>query len=308
MTLKNFNDCIVSELELQIVLAVNAERDYFLQGYSLGDESPHEEYRWIKNGKIRGVIAFSFDQNEKAVSLPFCPFGGFFIESFFGFDQFIKDVETALKSRGIRSVQITQAPFPYESKADLINNIFFKNGYQIHSIHTHQILFGRKEIKKAFRDQADRLLKKAGENQLKLHYGKILNFSFLQEIELWNSQKGYPMTWDANRLIDQVSLFPERYFQISITSGEVSLAHAVAVKLTSNTVYYFLSAFDSKSQFKNLGELLVLGLLKLAKDEKVDSVDFGSSESEGHINDSLMFFKSRFSNDISNKITWEKTF
>ena len=69
----------------------------------------------------------------------------------------------------------------------------------------------------------------------------------------------------------------------------------------------FLSANKTDTSFKNLGEILIYGLISLGVEEKVEVIDLGSSELENRINHKLMYFKSRYSNDIGNKITWIKS-
>jgi hypothetical protein len=56
------------------------------------------------------------------------------------------------------------------------------------------------------------------------------------------------------------------------------------------------------------GDFLLLELFLLAKDQKVDFIDLGSSDVGECPNYNLMFFKSRFSNEISSKMTWYKDF
>ena len=63
---------------------------------------------------------------------------------------------------------------------------------------------------------------------------------------------------------------------------------------------------NPKITLKNGGELILHELFQLAVEQKVDFIDLGSSDLVEGANHSLMFFKSRFGNDISNKITWIK--
>jgi hypothetical protein len=114
--------------------------------------------------------------------------------------------------------------------------------------------------------------------------------------------------FDEKRLIHQVSEFPERYFLISLEKNEQVLGHALAVKLVPDSLYYYLSAIHPNAHFPNGGDILVQSLFQLAAEQKSDLIDLGTSEVNSQINESLMFFKSRFSNDMSNKTTWEWRF
>ena len=141
-----------------------------------------------------------------------------------------------------------------------------------------------------------------------IYCADINNFDFLNDIRNWNSARGYSTLFDEKRLIQQVAEFPDRYFLISILSENQALAHALAVKLVPESLYYYLSAIRPTSNISNGGDLLLQGLFQLAVEQKSDFIDLGSSEVASEINASLMFFKSRFSNDISNKVTWTRSF
>jgi hypothetical protein len=143
---------------------------------------------------------------------------------------------------------------------------------------------------------------------VKVSYGPIQNFGFLQEIKAWNQQRGYSVNFEENRIVQQVSEYPERYFLITIWKNNEQIGYSLGVKLTSNSIYYYQSALNPKVILKNGGDLILHELFQIAVDQKVDFIDLGSSEIPTGVNHSLMFFKSRFANDISNKITWTLTY
>jgi hypothetical protein len=134
--------------------------------------------------------------------------------------------------------------------------------------------------------------------------GAIQNFGFLDEIRSWNKSKGYQMIFDDNRLINQVSENPDRYFLVTLLKDELAIAHTLSVRLLPDSLFYFLSAVNPKSNVKNIGELLLHCLFQLAVEQKVDFIDLGSSDTDSGPNHKLMFFKSRFSNEICNKTKW----
>jgi hypothetical protein len=136
----------------------------------------------------------------------------------------------------------------------------------------------------------------------------ISNFDFLKKIKAWNSQKGYKSSINEDYLVQQVSSYPERYFLLKLERGDQVLGFVLAVLLTSNSIYYFLSGLDPSKESKGGGDFLLFELFLLAKEQKVDFIDLGSSDVGDRANHSLMFFKARFSNDISNKMSWRKEF
>jgi hypothetical protein len=168
----------------------------------------------------------------------------------------------------------------------------------------HQFFIGKKKIKKFVQRESAKYSSKYKELGLKVQAGSIQNFGFLQDIKTWNQARGYDILYDDSRLIAQVSDFPERYFLISILKDGKPIAHTLGVKLLPDSIYYFLSATFPKNAVKNLGEMCLFQLFQLASDQKLNFIDLGSSDLNSGANHSLIFFKSRFSNDISNKVTW----
>ena len=265
------------------------------------------EFLLEKNGKLKASFLVSISREGLAVSLPFAPFGGIWTSEKVKSDAletFITQILEFLRVQGVKSIQIIQPPKPYVPQSDLIHNLLLKSGFELRNMLSHQFFIGRKKIKKLVQEQASRIHKKENESQVKIKTGAIQNFGFLEDIRSWNSKRGYEVTFDEKRLITQVSEFPENYFLISVIQADQAIAHSLAVKLTKSSLYYYLSAADPKSKVKNLGDSLVNALFSLAMEQKIDLIDLGSSETNQQINHSLMYFKSRFSNDISNKISW----
>lgn len=297
--------------ELQVVSAIGETNAYFLRNFGTVGYLQQLDFRWVKKGKTKASITFAISESAEAISLPQSPFGGIFISeslSSSGIESFIKSFLEELKHRQISVVRIIQPPKPYESNFDLINYLLFKLGFVQDSVLSHQFFLGKKKIKKFAKKEQQKYQVKAKEAGVKVQVGSILNFGFLQEIRTWNQVKGYETLFDEKRLIAQVSDYPERYFLISLIKEEKSIAHVLGVKLLGDSFYYYLSAIDPKCNLRNIGELCLFQLFQLAAEQNVNFIDLGSSDSEIGANHSLMFFKSRFSNDVSNKISWTLKF
>ncbi|MBC6366642.1 hypothetical protein DDT91_07540 [Algoriphagus sp. AK58] len=269
------------------------------------------EFQWVKKEKVKAKVHVAISDSGDAVSLPGLPFGGILTEGSIKTDeleQFIFETVEDLRRRSCTSFSVIQPPKPYEPLSQLIENILFKMGFVQESVQSHQFFLGKKRIKKQAKTFEEKLKKEEEKSDTSVIKGKISNFNFLQDIKKWNSDRGYQMAFDENRLIQQVSLFPDRYFQISVLCKSKPVAHAVAVKLMPESLYYFLSAIDPKAKIPNCGDRVLHSLFQLAAEQKSEFIDLGSSETESGINHGLMFFKSRFSNDISNKVTWKLRF
>ncbi|MBN3582910.1 GNAT family N-acetyltransferase [Algoriphagus aestuarii] len=284
-------------------------KDYLIANFPLEGTAELLDFFLLKKNRKKAYITFAIGVNNDAISLPNAPFGGFFIlekihsESI---DWFISRIQSHLKVRGIKSIEITNAPKPYEENCDLINYLLFKNGFRQENVLCHQFFIGKKKIKKWSSQEQTKYERKIADSEISTSCTAITNFSFLKSIKEWNKGRGFEVKLEENRIIQQVAEYPERYFLISLFYDDQVIAHCLAVKLFDDTIYYFLSAIDPKTTVKNVGEILLYQLFKLAAEQKVKLIDLGSSDLGKFANHPLLFFKSRFSNDNSNKITWTK--
>lgn len=302
-----FKKKTIESYQLKVVPSLEKKWDYFLRDFPIQGYSSQLDFLWVKKEKLRASISFAITKEGKAFSLPQSPFGGFWLEeslSSEAIERFIRLVVLEFSKRGITQLSITEAPKPYGAANDLVNYLLFKCGFEQIEIISHHFFTGRKRIKKLVLKERPGFLLKEKEAGVKVIYGPIQNFGFLKEIKSWNLQRGYSVNFEENRIVQQVSDYPDRYFLITILKNNEAIGYCLGVKLTKDSIYYYQSALNPKVPLKNGGELILHELFQIAVDQKVDFIDLGSSELETGVNHSLMFFKSRFANDISNKITW----
>ncbi len=305
-----FKQKTTESFELKVAPSFEKKWDYFLRDFPIPGYSEQLDFLWVKKGKTRASISFAISKDGEAISLPDSPFGGFWLTENLNseaLEGFIRAVILEFSKRGITHLSITEAPKPYGQDNDLLNYLLFKCGFAQKEVVCHQFFIGRKKIKKMVGKERATFLAKATKEGLQMIHGPIQNFGFLQDIKSWNLQRGYLVNLDENRIVQQVSVCPERYFLITILKNNEPVGYSLGVKLTADSIYYYLSAINPKVSLKNGGELILYELFRIAVEQKVDFIDLGSSDLETTANHSLMFFKSRFANDISNKITWTLT-
>lgn len=298
-------------VEIQISEFAPVDHPYFLLNSGSASDTQQLTFRLLKKDKLKAIFYIALQPNGEAVSLPNLPFGGVWIPSQIHSDElqfFVREILKELQLRNCLSVKIIQPPKPYEKYSELIGNVLFKEGFIPEVVHSHQFFLGKKRLKTEVKAFSDRNKKSLQSLELSVKKGPVQNFNFLNDIRYWNSQKGYLILFDEKRLIHQVSEFPERYFQIDLIQKGEAVAHALAVRLLPDSMYYYLSAIRPDSNISNGGDLLLQSLFQLAAEQKSEFIDLGSSEFNSGINSSLMFFKSRFSNDVSNKVTWTRRF
>lgn len=293
--------------ELEVIPSGKEKHAYFLRECRTEGFSEQLDFLWMKKEKVKASVTFAISNEFEAVSLPKSPFGGFWIEESLtssALEAFLKAVILELKRRRIVLIRVIQPPKVYEPKTDLINYLLFKEGFIQERILSHQFFVGKKKIKKLVQKEHAKYQKKAKDEGLTIQVGHIQNFSFLDQVRSWNQSRGYQIGFEDARIINQVSEFPDRYFLITFVKDKRAIAHSLCNTLLPESLYYFLSAIDPKSNLKNVGDLILFTLFQLAAELKVSFIDLGSSENEVGVNHNLMFFKSRFSNEISNKISW----
>ena len=284
------------------------ESDFFLENLASRDYLKNLKFLWVKKGKMRARITFALHKEGFAKSLPRAPFGGFWSEeklSSADLEAFILEVIQYLKSEGILHISIVQAPKPYVCSSDLVGYLFFKIGFRPQEILCHQFYCGKKRILKWVHQNQKKFQDRLKENNLKSKVGPISNFEFLRKINVWNQERGYDEHIDESEFIQQVSLYPERYYLIGLFREDELVAAAVAVRLVSRGLYYYKSAINPSVKLKHGGDLILHQLFSAAANLKANFIDLGSSDNNLEVNHSLIFFKSRFSNESSNKISWE---
>lgn len=309
MNLIHFKKDIDDQVSFSLDTFEQSFHDYFLQTLVPVDAINYLQGKIFKNGIIKGEIYISINSQNQADSLPKSPFGGLWIDDAIKSDvisEFITFLTENLKSIGVQSCKITQAPCVYGNKSHLIGYLLFTQGFTLTRVLNHQILAGKKSIKNTFNQLYSKYHKKAKEQKYNITTGNIQSFNFLEDIANWKNSRGHEVSVEEDQLIQQVSNFPERYFVITVLHEGKAVAHAIAVKLTSDSLYYFYSAINPKNQLRLTGELLMVYLLKLAMEKKVSFLDLGSSDVDGKPNHKLMYFKSKFADSWSNKSTWYK--
>jgi hypothetical protein len=285
------------------------QHDYFLQEFKPNDAKLFLVGRIWKKDQEKASLFISIDENDFANSLPNLPFGGLWTQESISSDvlgEFISFLLDSLSQLRVKKIAITQAPAAYGNQADLFSYLLFKSGFGLENLLNHQVLCGKKRIKKWLTQNFNKLHKKAKENKFNVTTGNIQSFTFLEEIAAWKEDRGHKQPLDENRLIQQVSTYPERYFVITVLHNGTAVAHALAVKLTGDSLYYFYSAINPKNQLRLTGQLMMVYLLKLAAEQKVGLLDLGSSESNDEPNHKLIYFKNKYTDAFCNKPTWVK--
>jgi hypothetical protein len=308
--LKNFNKLIETNTEFLLEEIDFPRHDYFLMNFRPA-EGTYYQMALLKGGKQRLVMQVAVNAEGEAISLPNIPFGGMWISgtptpsSLF---LFLVEIEKALLAKGVVSLKVIQPPVCYEKHSDILGYFLKTSGFQLTTILNHQIFAGKKKIQKQASQLKNKFAPKIKQLGLTVTRSSFVNFDFLRDIKRWNVQRGYQIKFAEEQLLLQLSEYPERFTVISVLKDQAAIGHAFAVRLTANSIYYFLAATNPDMQHKVTGEVILSTLFELAAEQKADFIDLGSSDLDGKPNLSLIFFKSKFANAFQNKNIWEKSF
>ncbi|WP_186755574.1 GNAT family N-acetyltransferase [Echinicola salinicaeni] len=281
--------------------------DYFLQEGILSKGDRYFCAKLLKKNKSKMLLYFVVLSDGHVVSLKNTPFGGFWVEKKVSSEAvqfFLEELIIVLRQLSCRSIKIVQAPDLYEHNNPLIHYMLSGFGFELKGMLLHQFLEDRKVIKGLLMAKLPKHKKKMKKLGYTTELGSIKNFNFLKDIKNWRKIRGHEYNVQEESLINQISSFPDRYFLISIFQEGIAVSHVLCVKLTSNSLYYYLPAINPQMQVTYSGEAMIIEVIQLGDSLGVDFIDFGSSDLDGEANHSLIRFKSKFTNSTANKLTW----
>ncbi|MBD8487212.1 GNAT family N-acetyltransferase [Echinicola sp. CAU 1574] len=298
---------IVKHYDFVIVEQPNEDHPYFLHDYTPSEGERFFCAKLLKKQKPKGQLFFVLKKDGTAISLKNAPFGGFWLEkkiSSESFQVFVEELTLELKALGANTLTVIQPPDIYESNNPLIHYILKTQGFFMDNMLLHHFLEDRRFMKGFLHAKSSKHRKRIKKLEYEIEVGGIKNFNFLKDIKWWRSQRGHEYNVQEEKLIQQVSTYPERYFLISLVQAQNTVAHVLCVKLTPNSLYYYLPAINPTLQETYTGEALLFEVVKLGESLGVDFIDFGSSDLDGKANHNLIRFKSKNANKAFNKISW----
>ncbi|GAB3649540.1 hypothetical protein GCM10028791_15290 [Echinicola sediminis] len=282
------------------------------QGCFLGDHFPlnGEQIfvaKLLKKQKCKVSIAFMVSEEGMAVSRKELSYGGFWVDKKITVDSFlhfIKELVSTLNSMGIRELKLVQPPEIYEQNNPLIHFVLQNQGFSLEGMEMHHFLVDKKFIKGFVHAKLSKHKKKVKKMECAVEVGGIKNFNFLKAVKEWHTHSGDAYRIQEDALISQVGGFPERFFLISFLCNGESVAHALCVKLTDNSLSYHLSAFDPSFDHVYAMEGMMFEVIRLGESLGVDIIDLGTVITNGREGLKEGQAKLKYSNKISNKTVW----
>ncbi|AWW32318.1 GNAT family N-acetyltransferase [Echinicola strongylocentroti] len=287
------------------------DHPYFLHDYLIGKGERYFCARLLKKQKVKALVYLVLKSDGTAISIKNAPFGGVWTEKKIASDSLqllISELLLALKALGAKRFKVVQPPDAYEDNNPLVHYILKAQGFRLEGILLHHFLEDKKFIKGFIHAKLSKHKKKIKKINCNVETGSIKTFNFLKDIKWWRTQRGHEYNVNEEKLIQQVSAYPDRYFLVSLYQGEQAAAHALCVKLTPNSLYYYLPAINPDLQHAYTGEGLLFEVIRMGEALGVDFIDLGSSDLDGQPNHNLIRYKMKNANGTSNKLVWDIKF
>lgn len=284
------------------------DHPYFLHDYLRGEGERYFCARLLKKQKLKALVYLVLQKDGHAISLPQAPFGGVWADKKASSESLvclIKELLLALKALEASTFTLIQPPGVYEEANPLIQYVVDSEGFQLDKVYLHHFLEDKKFIRGFIHAKSAKHKKKLKKINTVPSSGSIKTFNFLKDIRAWRQQRGHAYHVQEEKLIRQVSTYPDRYFLISLHQDDVAAAHVLCVRLTPNSLYYYLPAINPALQQAYTGEALLFEVIRLGESLGVDFIDLGSSDLDGKPNHNLMRYKAKNANRTSNKSVWK---
>lgn len=240
------------------------------------------------------------------------PFGGMEMHERLSLDlisKFIAFIEKALKSKGVKTIRITQSPFVYSpGSTSKITNSYLRAGYQItHPDLNHHISINNQGFGQKIYPMERRKLKKALEKE----------FVFMEEsidalekvyafIQLCRKEKQQNLNIALADLHNAMEAMPESYKIFIVKEGDELIAASIIVLVNKRIAYNFLPASLSTHNKWSPMVFLLNHIYEWCQVKSIEIFDLGISSVGNTPQSSLIQFKERMGGEAGLKCTFYK--
>lgn len=261
--------------------------------------------------EILGQIHFHL-KGQEAISIIQAPFGGIEVNRKLPshvIDDYISIFETALRSKGIKSITIKQFPFAYSPvAASKITNCFLRAGYNLsHPDLNHHILVDDDPIETKFHYSEKRKIKRAVTKGILFKEESFQDLNLIYDFILsCRKQKGQELNISLEELNQSIINLPERYKIFTVLDNNKLIATSIVVLVNDRIAYNFLPASDIS--YNNLSPMvfLIANLYQYCHKQGIEILDLGISSVDNVLQNSLIQFKERLGGLAGLKPTFKK--
>lgn len=261
--------------------------------------------------RIAGLIHFHI-LGEMAVSPLRSPFGSYLFSGDITereLHDFVTYVETRLRSDGVKTVVLKNAPESYSlSQQHRLQRVLFMHNYQLHRDDISAIISVTDQpFQSSLHRSEKKRLRKCRANGLVF---EVLSSDYLEEIyhflKSCKEEKSYEISMTLDQLTKLYRVFPNRVLLTRVTQKQELLAANISIRVNEFVLYNFYH--DHKRTFNSLSPVVFLneGLYRFCQENKFRLLDLGTSIMDGVTKVSLLDFKLRLGAQPSRKLTFVK--
>jgi hypothetical protein len=261
---------------------------------------------------IEGHLHF-YLKDDVAKSSTQSPFGGIefsdIIDNKTAF-HFIEFVCEKLKSNGVKNLMIINPPYGYDpSRQALIETFLLNLGFTVSTSEVCSIIIPTTE--KPFSEILHpRKKRKLTQTLLAGLEFKVLDKNFLDDIYQFiathRSEKNYQLSISVEHLKKSVDGLGDVYKFFGVFDGDKLVAASVAVLVSKNILYHFISDHVRKVGDAKPVLFLMNGIYDYCITNNIRLLDLGTSAKESQPNFKLIKFKSEIGGQTTHKFTFTK--
>ncbi len=255
---------------------------------------------------IRPEITMCVDlKNRTAISLPFSPSGGISIGKITKeqFHTYLLSCENELKSKGIKTFEITLAPFIYTT---IKKEWLIEAGYLISNTEIAHYLILEEDLEQHLHEMQLRKLRKL--SGMRYGFLAIGHLEAVYEfISVHRAESNIPLNVTYEKLSAMFLAFPDCYHIHSAYIDDKLVACCITVVPENGIAYYFLPATSAEARSSSPMVGLIHRMYQYYQNLKFRYIDLGISSMNGKPQESLIVFKERMGGIRTERNTFSKS-
>lgn len=243
-------------------------------------------------------------RDDQLLSLPYAPWGSFVSDRSAtqkDFKELVNQIHSFAKDQHIKSLLIKHPPSFYGHSVPLS---WMKHASQDVQTEINQHIDLTQPVN--YHEMERRKLRKASSY---LHLREIKNASASYDLlSKWRREGNIPLNIESNHLEALMTNLPQYYTCWGAFHDEKPMAVCVCVKVTDDTMYYFLPATSPKHRQHSPMVFLIDQLIKKYTEEGFRYFDLGQSSVDSIKQEGLFQFKVRMGAQSTEKPVFSMTF
>lgn len=292
----NFQQSLFNTEEYRLLQASNGWKSFYILNERALLVEGHIHFH-ISNTSAKSIIQGSFGGIETSASVS--------NKTLFRFIEFFC---TQLKASKCNSITIVNRPHLYDHAGqELIETFMINLGFHIHSAEAGSIIA---VTPKSFSEIIHpRKKRKLNQSQHGFEF-RLLPKDSIEKvytfIEEHRKQKEYVLSISLEHLAKSIDRLDDAYKLFGVFHEGTLVAASVAVRVSNNVLYHFISDHVRKVGDARPALILMQGIYEYCQQNKIALLDLGTSAIDGLPNFKLIRFKTELGGLATQKVTLKK--